>query len=194
MDADGGDQTNLTNNPANAEFAGHFSPDGERVVFGRRIGSNNNEIFVMNADGSNQTNITNNSASDQGPDWQPLEVDGDVTVTKWVNGTPPPGATYEVHMVCDNGDDEFTKTLAFGEAGGTQSFERESFGPLECEVTEPNSGGATNVEITCANAENAECKENGTFELFDDPGDDKTKIEIKVTNTFPVTAEPTFTG
>ena len=34
MDADGGDQTNLTNNPANAEFAGHFSPDGERVVFG----------------------------------------------------------------------------------------------------------------------------------------------------------------
>ena len=194
MDADGGDQTNLTNNPANAEFAGHFSPDGERVVFGRRIGGNNNEIFVMNADGSNQANITNDSAGDQGPDWQPLEVDGDVTVTKWVNGTPAPGSTYEVKVVCDNGDDEFTKTLTFGEAGGIQTFERESFGPLECEVTESNTGGATSVEITCASAENAECKQNGTFELFDDPGDDTTKIEIKVTNTFPVTAEPTFTG
>jgi TolB protein len=194
MDTDGSDQTNLTNNPANAEFAGHFSPDGERVVFGRRIGGKN-EIFVMDADTSDQTNITNNSATDQGPDWQPLEVDGDVTVTKWVNGTPAPAATYEVKVVCDNGDDEFIKTLTFGETGGTQAFERESFGPLECEVTESNTGGATSVEITCANAKNAECgDEPGHFVLFDDPGDDKTKIEINVTNTFPVTAEPTFTG
>jgi Tol biopolymer transport system component len=192
MNSDGSDQRDLTNAPG-GDFGARFSPDGERIVFtSDRTGPNN--VFVMNADGSDQTDITNHAQSDLGPDWQPRSVDGDVTVTKSVVGTAPAGATYDVKVVCDNGDDQFSKTLTFGEAGGTQSFERESFGPLECEVTEPNSGGASTTSITCANAKNAECKQNGKFDLFDDPGGDKTKIEIDVTNTFPVTAEPTFTG
>jgi Tol biopolymer transport system component len=197
MNADGSDPRDLTNNPANSEFAGHSSPDGERIVFVRRFSGTSTDIFVMNADGSAPTNLTNNPVIDQGPDWQPLEVDGDVTVTKTVIGTPASGATYDVKVVCDNGDDTFAKTLTFGEAGGTQSFERESFGPLECEVTEPNTGGASSTAITCTNAKNAECKQNGKFDLFDDPGGDKTKIDVTVTNTFPaaaVTVEPTFTG
>ncbi|HEY8218428.1 MAG TPA: hypothetical protein VIH82_14920 [Acidimicrobiia bacterium] len=191
-DANGTNQHNLTNNPA-PDFDPNWSPDGEQIAF-TSLRDGNLEVYVMDADGSDQRRVTNNAAFDFLPNWQPREVDGDVTVTKWVNGTPPTGATYDVKIVCVDGGDVFAKTLTFGETGGTQSFEREGFGPLECTVTEPNTGGAATVEITCANGKNADCKQNGKFELFDDPGGDDTHIEINVTNTFAVTAEPTFTG
>ena len=192
MDADGSNQTQLTD-VNGSEVLPAWSPDGERIAFtSERDG--NREVYVMDADGSDPTNLTHSPAQDAAPSWQPREVGGDVTVTKRVNGTPPAGTTFAVEIVCDDGDDHVTKTLTFGETGGTQTFERESFGPLECEVTERQTGGASSVEVTCANAENAECTRGGTFELFDDPGGDDTHIEISVTNTFAVTAEPTFTG
>ncbi len=121
----------------------------------------------------------------------PAELKGEVRVTKAVVGTPPPGATYKVKVDCDGEQDD--KVLTFGEAGGTQTFERESSEPLECEVTETVTGGAGTVAIICADAENAECKQGGKFALFDDSGDDTT-IDITVTNTFAVVAEPSFTG
>jgi dipeptidyl aminopeptidase/acylaminoacyl peptidase len=196
MDADGTDVHRLTFTGI-ANFDPAFSPDGEQIAFvSTRDGET--EVYVMNADGTDQRRVTHDLV---GPKlvttWQPLEVAGDVTVTKAVNGTPPPQATYDVKIVCDGGDDTTTKTLTFGEVGGTTSFERDSFGPLKCAVTEPVTGGASTVEITCANAKNAECAQNGEFELFGDPGGDKTKIDITVTNTFsaaPVLVEPTFTG
>src|SRR3989449_10108805 len=69
MDADGSNQTRLTNNPArDGEPA--WSPDGTKIVFvSQRDG--NAEIYAMNADGSNQTRLTNNSADDVSPDWSP---------------------------------------------------------------------------------------------------------------------------
>jgi len=61
MNADGSNQTNLTNNPA-WDNEPCFSPDGTKIAFK----SYSDEIFgiskiyVMNADGSNQTRLTNN--------------------------------------------------------------------------------------------------------------------------------------
>jgi Tol biopolymer transport system component len=196
MDADGSDQKNLSNSVSSSfdDISACFSPDGEKIVFSRDTGPDR-DLFLMDADGSDQHDVTNNATgSDLRPSWQSDDVTGDVTVTKWVNGTPAPGTTFTVEVKCDNGDDTFTKTLTFGETGGTQAFERESFGPLECDVTEPQTGGATAVQFTCANGENTDCKDSDTFELFDDPGGDHTKVDITVTNTFPVTAEPNFTG
>jgi TolB protein len=67
MDADGGNQRNLTNNPA-LDVAPAWSPGGQRIAFtsGR---DGNNEIYVMDADGENQINLTNNPADDGCPDW-----------------------------------------------------------------------------------------------------------------------------
>ena len=62
MNADGSNQTRLTNNPA-YDFSPIFSPDGTRIAFGSRR-DNNIEIYVMNADGSNQTRLTNDPADD----------------------------------------------------------------------------------------------------------------------------------
>ncbi len=69
MDADGGNQTQLTNTPEN-EGHPHFSSDGSQIVFwSERTGDR--EVWSMNSDGSGQTQITNNTADDGGGAWSP---------------------------------------------------------------------------------------------------------------------------
>ena len=69
MNADGSNQTRLTNN-AGSTSAASFSPDGGKIAFpSNREG--NDEIYVMNADGSNQTRLTNNAANDFQPSFSP---------------------------------------------------------------------------------------------------------------------------
>ncbi len=69
MDADGGGQTRVTENPAE-DYSPAWSPDGTRLAFvSTRDG--NAEIYVTNMDGTAQTRLTNNSASDLGPKWSP---------------------------------------------------------------------------------------------------------------------------
>ena len=76
MDADGGNQQNLTNDP-NDDRDPSWSPDGKRIVFtserdGHVIdGVPTSEIYVMDADGSNPQNLTNHLHEDRDPSWSP---------------------------------------------------------------------------------------------------------------------------
>jgi WD40 repeat protein len=71
MDADGGGQIRLTENPGE-DHSPAWSPDGTRLAFvSTRDG--NAEIYVMNSDGTGQTRLTQNSATDLNPAWH---VDG----------------------------------------------------------------------------------------------------------------------
>ena len=70
MDADGGDQRNLTNNPGDDKYPS-WSPDGKWIVFSsdRDNRGKNRQIYVMDADGGNPQNLTNNPHGDANPAW-----------------------------------------------------------------------------------------------------------------------------
>ena len=70
MDADGGNQQNLTNN-RKTDVSPSWSPDGKWIVFSadRKGDDVNFEIYVMDADGNNQQRLTNNRVHDTSPSW-----------------------------------------------------------------------------------------------------------------------------
>ena len=69
MDADGGNQQNLTNHPEE-DWYPSWSPDGKHIAFSSdRDG--NFDIYVMAADGGNPQNLTNNPLNDRDPSWSP---------------------------------------------------------------------------------------------------------------------------
>jgi hypothetical protein len=76
MNADGSDQTNVSDSPA-MDSSAKWSPDGNFIVFNSNR-DGDFDIHIMNADGSDQTNVSNNEFSDSSPDWQPIPTAGDV--------------------------------------------------------------------------------------------------------------------
>ena len=71
MDADGSNQTRLTDDPAR-DADPSWSPDSTRIAFASSRDRNwNYEIYVMDADGSNQTRLTDSPARDSKPSWGP---------------------------------------------------------------------------------------------------------------------------
>jgi Tol biopolymer transport system component len=70
MNADGTDQTQLTENELPDRYPS-WSPDGTQIAFhSQRNG--NFDVYVVGADGSNPTAKTNDAGIDVHPDWQPL--------------------------------------------------------------------------------------------------------------------------
>ncbi|HEX8474972.1 MAG TPA: Calx-beta domain-containing protein [Pyrinomonadaceae bacterium] len=72
MNADGSNQTAITNNP-DTEFDPNWSPDGTRIVFANISNNGDYNIYSMNTDGSARTNLTNNTSTDfySRPVWSP---------------------------------------------------------------------------------------------------------------------------
>lgn len=70
MNADGSNQTRLTNNPS-LDDDPTFSPDGSKIAFGSGRDFND-QIYMIGTDGSNLTNITNSPSHHDGdPSWSP---------------------------------------------------------------------------------------------------------------------------
>ena len=78
MNADGTDQTQLTDNSV-FDATPTWSPDGTKILF-QRGPANVAQLWLMNADGTDQTQLTPNSPSTQGANasasWGQLWVGG----------------------------------------------------------------------------------------------------------------------
>ena len=78
MEADGSNETRLTNNPFR-DGNPTWSPDGTRIAFQRKVAipagvgtfEHSTAIYVMNADGSERTYLTNTPYNDTYPVWSP---------------------------------------------------------------------------------------------------------------------------
>ena len=63
MNADGSNQTRLTDDPA-AEFSPSWSPDGKWILYRSEL-----TTYVMDADGNNKTRL---ATEVDGPVWSPI--------------------------------------------------------------------------------------------------------------------------
>ena len=80
MDADGGNQDNLTNHPAYDRLP-DWSPDGTKIAFASRRNGDVYQIYVMDADGKNPIRLTDGPRRKEDPDWSP---DGQqIAFTSW---------------------------------------------------------------------------------------------------------------
>jgi Tol biopolymer transport system component len=70
MNADGSNQTRLTNAPGRWSDWPAWSPDGSKLAFDSNMGFNGYQICVMNADGSNRIALTSLGKNTL-PDWSP---------------------------------------------------------------------------------------------------------------------------
>ena len=76
MDADGTNQTNLTDTPDDLEYQPSWAPSGAQITFVREIPgeiiSEQSDIFVMDANGQTPaTPLTQTDANEREPDWSP---------------------------------------------------------------------------------------------------------------------------
>ncbi len=70
MDADGRNQKNLTNSPAN-DSQPDWSPDGTKIAFVSSRDGGRTQIYVMDADGKNPIRLTDGPGEKWDPDWSP---------------------------------------------------------------------------------------------------------------------------
>ncbi len=70
MDADGGNQENLTNHPA-YDYNPDWSPDGTKIAFVSDRNGDRTQIYLMDADGKNVIRLTDGAGQKYDPDWSP---------------------------------------------------------------------------------------------------------------------------
>ena len=115
MNADGSNQTRLTNAPGfDVETA--WSPDGKKIVF-RSSRDGENQLYIMNPDGTGQTRLTNNARSDIHPAFSP---DGSRIVFASFHDN-----RYDCYVIDADGTDEIQLTSN----GDGQSCQHPSFSP-----------------------------------------------------------------
>ena len=111
MDADGGNQRNLTNNP-DRDISPSWSPDGKRIAFvsdrdvdgGEAV--HNYEIYVMAADGGNLQRVTNNLTEDEYPSWSPDGKRIAFSARRDGHFENELGITYEIYVMDADGENE----------------------------------------------------------------------------------------
>jgi len=144
MNADGTDQTQITNLPSTYQPAfPSFSPDGSRVVFSARPEASEREIFVMNVDGSGLHRITNDIFYDSDPSFSP-----DGTTILFIRFDSPGPRVYVMNALGEN-----QTPLTSGDPGAlicaySPDGEKIAYSTQIGEIFEMNADGTGTHEIT----------------------------------------------
>jgi len=157
MNADGSNQTQITNNPISSDTNPSWSPDGTKIVFSSDIdGQYGFHIFIMNADGSNQTQITNNPiSSDTNPSWSPdgtkivfsSDIDGQYGSNIYVmdsDGTNITLLTTDPNAIAES----FNKNASWSPGGTKILFSSDMAGQYGSNIYVMDSDGANITRLT----------------------------------------------
>ena len=112
MDADGNNETRITNNLAQDSFPA-YSPDGSRIAFTTNRDGGDFEIYTMKPDGTDPVRVTNSPGEDAHPGWSP---DGkQITFHSRRDSVPGGAANLEIYRVNADGSNpvRLTNTPAF---------------------------------------------------------------------------------
>jgi Tol biopolymer transport system component len=124
INADGTGLTRLTTN-TEEERSPAWSPDGQRIAFSCRTGTQALEICIMNADGTGVVKVTNNTVADLSPHWS---ADGTKIVFQRPVTNPLPGQGQQTWIMDADGSVQEGKQLTA--PPGTHSFP--AWGEIKC--------------------------------------------------------------
>jgi Tol biopolymer transport system component len=163
MNADGSNQTRLTNNTRFDVYYRYpsWSPDGRKILFNRTASVSRgavdlDQIFVMDANGSNETNITNSSTVDQEPVWSP-----DGSRIAFVRRSPVVSVPGEIYVMTADGSDQVQLTTTIGadndfpawSPDGTKIvFSRQLVPSTHSNIYVMNADGSMQTRLTIAEA------------------------------------------
>lgn len=185
MNADGSNQTRLTNN-AFTDSLPAFRPDGQKIVFfSDRTG--NDQIFTMNPDGSSVTQLTNNALENAQPSYSP---DGR-TIVFSANRDVPVDTDQDIYRMDANGanvtdlsnhpgsDEGFPR---FSPDGSKIVYEQITGG--QAQIYEMNADGSNQVRLTndAANDALPSFSPDGKKIVFDSDRDGNEQIYIMDAN------------
>ncbi len=148
MNADGSEQTNLTNNPAR-DWSPAWSPDGTKIAF-QTDRDGNYEVYLMTAGGTGLADLTNNAAVDFLPAWSP-----DGTKIAFVSNRDGNEEVY-VMNADGTGQTDLTNNAALDYApawspDGTKiAFQTDRDGNYEVYVMNANGTGQTDLTSNAA--------------------------------------------
>ena len=148
INADGSDQTPLTDASVRAMFPS-WSPDGEKIVFhGIRGGAGATEVLAIDADGGAPVNLTNNPAADARA---AFSADGEKIAFQ--SNRAPHGGNFEIYVMNADGSDpvRLTTNAAADQApdwspdGEKIAFQSNRDGNLEIYVMNADGTGQTRL-------------------------------------------------
>jgi hypothetical protein len=145
MNADGSNQTRLTNNAAHEQDP-TWSPDGTKIAFATtRDGIF--KVYSMNVDGSNQTRLTNTGGNEVDPSWQPLS-----------DSTPP-----TLILPADITKEATDATGATVNYTATATDDRDGIVAVICSPTSESTFPIGTTTVTCTATDSSGNSASGSF-------------------------------